>query len=76
MMIRINMQKPDYNWILIKIHREIDLYTKTYMDIAMKYMNQPEDFLLTKEELLLTRCIDPNADGCPNPNPSAPSIKE
>ena len=49
-LIRINVQKPDYNWIVIKINREIDLYTKTYMDIIMKDLNQPEDFIMTKEE--------------------------
>lgn len=49
-MIRINVQKPDYNWILIKIQRDINLYTKAYMKIAMAYYSKPEDFTITKEE--------------------------
>ena len=75
-MLRINVQKPGYNWILIKIHREIDLYTKAYMDIIMRNMSHPEEFVMTPEERLFSRCIDPEADGCPDSNSSSPSIKE
>lgn len=75
-MLKINLLEKQWPKHVRELDAALKEFQEEYNRVMKMYVKQPEYFMMTPDERLFARCIDPNADGCPNPNSSAPSIKE